>query len=83
MNLVKLTKEKTGTSPKTNVIRNNEKLGHFRANIFFIYKAVFFNLGSANSVQGSVIILKLALFLVSRFRHKFNNVSKVPRLEKG
>ena len=53
------------------------------------YGAVFFNLGSAeptgsaNSVQGSVRILKLALFLVSRFRHKFNNVSKVPRLEKG
>jgi len=34
MNSVKLTKEKTGTSPKTNVIRNNEKLGHFRPNIF-------------------------------------------------
>jgi len=48
-----------------------------------LLKSVFFNLGSANSLQGSVRILKLALFLVSRFRQKFNNVSKVPRLEKG
>jgi len=52
-------------------------------------RSVFFNLGSeeptgsANSLQGSARILKLALFLVSRFRQKFNNVSKVPRLEKG
>jgi len=50
---------------------------------------VFFNLGSAkptgseNSLQASMRILKLAPFLVSKFRQKFNNVSKVPRLEKG
>jgi len=50
---------------------------------------VFFNLGSAeptgsaNSLQGSVRILKLALFLASRFRQKSKNVSKVPQLEKG
>jgi hypothetical protein len=54
-----------------------------------ISTAVFFNLGSAkptgstNYLQGSVRILKLALFLVSKFRQKFNNVSKIPRLEKG
>jgi len=52
-------------------------------------RAVFFNLGSAEPtgsakfLQGFVRILKLALFLVSWFRQKFNNVSKVPRLEKG
>jgi len=51
--------------------------------------AVFFNLGSseptgsANFLQGSARILKLTLILLSRFRQKFNNVSKVPRLEKG
>ncbi len=50
---------------------------------------VFFNLGSAeptgsaNSLQRSARILILVLFLVSRFRQKFNTVSKVPRLEKG
>jgi len=58
-------------------------------NCFLFYTAVFFNLGSAeptgsaNSLQGSVRILKLALFLVSRFRQKLNNVLKVPRHEKG
>jgi hypothetical protein len=38
---------------------------------------------SADSLQGSARILKLVLFLVSRFRQKLYNVSKVPRLEKG
>jgi hypothetical protein len=37
---------------------------------------VYFNLGSANSLQGSVRILKLSLFLVSRFPKKFNNYLK-------
>jgi hypothetical protein len=54
--------------------------------IYFIpdetIREVFFNLGTANSLQGSVRILKLTLFLVSRFCKKFNNISKVPRLEK-
>jgi len=50
---------------------------------------VLFNLGSAklrgsaHSSLGSVWILKLALFLVSMFHQMLNNVSKVPRPEKG
>jgi hypothetical protein len=52
-------------------------------NCMVLCMAVFFNLGFANSLQGSVRILKLALFLVSRFRQKLNNIAKVPRLEKG
>jgi len=55
----------------------------FKITRHHLSKAVFFNLGSANSLQGSMRILKLALFLVSWFRQKFNNVSKVPRHEKG
>ncbi len=42
--------------------------------LIYIVYIVFFNLGSTNSVQGSSRILKLALFLVSRFRLMFNNV---------
>jgi len=38
-----------------------------------------FNLGSAHSLLRSTRILKLALFWVSRFRQKLNNLSKVPR----
>ncbi len=44
---------------------------------------VFFNLGSANSLLGSLRILKSALFWLSRFRHMLNNVSKIPRIKKG
>jgi len=45
--------------------------------------AVFFNLGSASSELGSLRILKLALFWVSRLHQTLNNFWKVPRLEKG
>jgi len=82
---------------KSNVLRENiEKilylaapLGPLHGTQVLVSSSVFFNLGSAeptgsaNYLQGSVRILKLALFLVSRFRQKFNNVSKVPRHEKG
>jgi len=40
-------------------------------------------LGSSNCLQGSVRILKLTLFWVSRFRQRLNNVLKVSWLEKG
>jgi hypothetical protein len=42
-----------------------------------------FQPGFRQFLQGSSRILKLALFLVSRFLQKLNNVLKVPRLEKG
>ncbi len=54
----------------------------FTDNVSFLYSSVF-QPGFRQLFQGSVRILKLALFLVSRSRQKFNNVSKVPRLEKG
>ena len=50
-----------------------------------VSRTVFFNLGfkkprgSTNFLQGSVRMLKLALFWVSRFRQTLNIVSKVPR----
>ncbi len=66
---------------------------HLASNVekywFKQYKKVFFNLGSAeptcsaNSLQGTVKILILVLFLVSMFRQKFNNFLEVPRLDKS
>jgi len=57
--------------------------------IKLLYRAVFFNLGSAeprgeasHSSLGSVRILKLVLFWVF-FRQTLNNVSKALQLEKG
>ena len=50
---------------------------------------MFFNLGSAeprgsaNSLLGSLRILKSTLLSLSRFRQTLNNVSKIPRLEKA
>ncbi len=39
-------------------------------------RAVSFNLGSSNSLHGSMRLLKLALFWVSRFHQILNNVSQ-------
>jgi len=64
------------------------RISYFRSHRTHNTITVFFNLGSSEargstlSSLGSVKILKLALFWVSRFRQMLNNVSKVPRLKK-
>jgi len=57
--------------------------------VLLFFRPVFFNLGSAEPRSsthhslGSVRIIKLALFWVSKFCQLLNNFSKVPRLQKG